>query len=587
MRLIRASSVELEEFQPGSVPKYAILSHRWGKPETEVQFHDIGTQSAKSKHAYQKVLMACHRAQADGYKYIWIDTCCIDKSSSAELTEAINSMFQWYQNSAVCYAFLSDVSGHNGRVRHAAGLGIEGLIRRQFISSSWFTRGWTLQELLAPSNVIFFDDQWRDIGTKHQLRDEIFRATGIGLGYLEGWAPISFASIAQRMSWMAKRKTTRPEDTAYCLLGIFSVNMPLLYGEGERAFIRLQDEIMKNSYDHSIFAWINENSAWMEPQGILASSPRYFRDTGTIAPSFTSNEPYSMTNRGLRLSLHLQREFTAAGNPGPELCIAALNCVDARWPAGAEKLITIVLAQTQSTVNDFVRVNASTLRSLPSWSASTTKMIYLQTQLNMPKRLLIPINKQFVRLKTFPHRERFNLVYSTTSQNGRFQPLFENTIIEIPQSYGRAACAMLFEHKSLIIANSCNTVKYVLIAIGSNFPPHLRIGPRPSSTIANDLLNIAFDAHYIDDIPEGDILQIASKLYIPYTIGMELFVDRFAISVRQATMHPEVYHEFDPTVPQISIRIRELTSTSHRPINGAKWQHPAVRITIKTQELGG
>ena len=575
MRLIKASSVELEEFQPSSVPQYAILSHRWGDPDDEVLFHDIGTRFAKSKKAYQKVLNACQQAQVDGYEYVWIDTCCIDKSSSAELSEAINSMFRWYQNSAVCYAFLPDVSRYDGGILHAPGLGIQRSFQEKFASSSWFTRGWTLQELLAPPKVVFFDDQWREIGTKSRLGDQIFKATGIGVGFLEGWTPISSASIAQRMSWMANRKTTRPEDTAYCLLGIFSVNMPLLYGEGDRAFIRLQEEIMKHSYDHSIFAWMDYNMGWKEPCGILASSPRYFRDTRTIIPRITNNEPYTMTNRGLRLSVPLQRLYSHALPGSPGNLYIALNCVDARWPVGSNKLVAIEVAPTQSNATDFVRVGAYALTSLLHWSTSTLDTIYVRSQLETSQNLLEPIKKHCVRLKSLADPKRFNLTYSKATQNGVFQPVFENTIIKIPQNYSRTACAMLFECKI--------TLEYILITIGSNFPPRFRLGYSPSSTTSKDLQHIAFDAQSVDDILlNDDILEVAKKLFTPHTIGMELFMENFAVSVRHAAEDCKV---FDPTISQITISIRELTSTSRRPINGAKWQIPAVLVTTMEQEL--
>ena len=163
------------------------------------------------------------------------DLCCIDKTSSAELSEAINSMYRWYQESGVCYAYLADVPPN------------------AFSKSRWFTRGWTLQELIAPSTVIFLDQKWQEIGTKSSLQRVISEITGIPTDILLG-GDLEDASIAQRMSWASKRETTRVEDAAYCLMGIFSIHMPMLYGEGERAFIRLQEEIMRVSDDHSLFA---------------------------------------------------------------------------------------------------------------------------------------------------------------------------------------------------------------------------------------------------------------------------------------------------------------------------------------------
>jgi hypothetical protein len=183
------------------------------------------------KAGYSKIRGCCKAAAADGFEYVWIDTCCIDKTSSSELSEAINSMYKWYQEAEVCYVYLADV--------------FPDISTSSFAKSRWFTRGWTLQELIAPSSVIFFDAHWRDIGTKASLVKPIAEITGIHIDALSN-GRVSRFSVAQRMSWASRRETTREEDIAYCLLGIFSINMPLLYGEGQKAFLRLQEEIMKN-----------------------------------------------------------------------------------------------------------------------------------------------------------------------------------------------------------------------------------------------------------------------------------------------------------------------------------------------------
>jgi hypothetical protein len=177
----------------------------------------------------------------------WIDSCCIDKTSSAELSEAINSMFRWYQNAQVCYAYLSDVPAIEDLDHYRKD--------SEFRRSKWFTRGWTLQELLAPEIVVFYNHDWVEIGTKALMSGVIRSITNIDRGFLMGESEIKPACVAQKMSWASRRKTTRLEDTAYCLMGLFDVNMPLLYGEGEKAFYRLQLEIIKNSSDESIFAW--------------------------------------------------------------------------------------------------------------------------------------------------------------------------------------------------------------------------------------------------------------------------------------------------------------------------------------------
>ena len=193
--------------------------------------------------ASPKIRGCCELAEKHGYRWAWIDTCCIDKTSSAELSEAINSMFDWYRQAAVCYVYLHDVTSHE--------LGPTS----EFYRSRWFTRGWTLQELIAPTSLIFFTKQWSILGTRTDLADDVAKITGVDTDILLHHSELGTVSISQKMSWAAHRETTRLEDRAYSLLGIFGVNMPTIYGEGRAAFYRLQEEIMKVSSDQTIFAW--------------------------------------------------------------------------------------------------------------------------------------------------------------------------------------------------------------------------------------------------------------------------------------------------------------------------------------------
>ncbi|THU80353.1 HET-domain-containing protein [Dendrothele bispora CBS 962.96] len=259
MHLLNTSTYRLETFPDVKKwPSFAILSHTW-YPEQEILFKHVQgqewTTQYKAMKGYFKLMRACEQAKTHGLKYVWVDTCCIDKDSrSAELSEAINSMYPYYRDSAGCYAYLSDVLSSSEQDPQAK--------NSKFRSSKWFTRGWTLQELIAPSKVIFFSDTWTPIGTKSELHTVISEVTQIPTALLRIHYPkaqpfkLSNYSIAQKMSWAAKQETTRSEDIAYCLMRIFDVNMPLLYGEGEhRAFLRLQEEIIKGSTDQSIFAW--------------------------------------------------------------------------------------------------------------------------------------------------------------------------------------------------------------------------------------------------------------------------------------------------------------------------------------------
>ncbi|OAG07811.1 HET-domain-containing protein [Paraphaeosphaeria sporulosa] len=216
------------------VPPYAILSHTWQKGQ-EWTFDDLSSGNGKHKTGYQKVLFCAQQARRDGLDYCWVDTCCINKSSSAELSEAINSMFRWYQNSKKCYVYLLDVS-----CRDFANGG------QSFRKSRWFTRGWTLQELIAPACVEFYSLEGKQIGDKSSLVQDIHSITGIPIQALQG-CPLPQFSIDERMSWAKNRHTEREEDAAYSLLGIFDIHIPLLYGEKrEKAFARLKRKIMKS-----------------------------------------------------------------------------------------------------------------------------------------------------------------------------------------------------------------------------------------------------------------------------------------------------------------------------------------------------
>ncbi|KFY04166.1 hypothetical protein O988_00955 [Pseudogymnoascus sp. VKM F-3808] len=308
MRLINTTTLKIEEFFDGHAPKYAILSHRW--LDGEVTLQEMQAEPDTTKPGYQKILSTCKQAVSDGLAYAWVDTCCIDKTSSAELSESINSMYRWYAEAHICYAFLSDVDVDD--ITSSPGEDV-------FVKSMWFSRGWTLQELLAPEHVTFYNASWHEIGTKASLRVAISAATQIDVAVLEPGANLEDYSIARRMSWASRRVTTRKEDMAYCLLGIFNVNMPMLYGEGNRAFIRLQEEIMRDSDDHSLFAWSSTDTA---ARGLLARSPADFADSADIdvAPSRWNKEPYAVSNLGLKVQLPMLPWAM-------DTYLAALDCV--------------------------------------------------------------------------------------------------------------------------------------------------------------------------------------------------------------------------------------------------------------------
>ena len=264
------------EFCDDKSTAYAILSHRWIDP-TEVDYEDIvdlakmnveERDEIRQRRGYRKILDTCEQAKRDGYEWVWVDTCCIDKRSSAELSEAINSMYRWYANSRVCYTYLHDVDGSSIPAKED---------RKKYPKSNgwpeWFSRGWTLQEMIAPSNVQFFNMNWTYIGDKQALASTLTNITRVPEYILKEGLAGNRPCVAQIMSWAAYRKTSRVEDRAYSLMGLLDVNMPMLYGEGRKAFHRLQLEIIRTSNDQSIFAWGAVN---VRIGSVLADDPNSF-----------------------------------------------------------------------------------------------------------------------------------------------------------------------------------------------------------------------------------------------------------------------------------------------------------------------
>ncbi|KAI6042801.1 heterokaryon incompatibility protein-domain-containing protein [Pisolithus marmoratus] len=362
----------LKEFNDSELAgtAYAALSHCWGKLEDEVQYTemesltnvDVATRGKiQRRSGYRKIRKACQQARRDDLHWLWVDTCCIDKRSSAELSEAINSMYVWYANSDGCFAFLHDVDAKTLPTEPD---------NRNFSESNgwprWFSRGWTLQELIAPQDVHFFNQNWEYITRKRDSVDTLSVITRIATGVLKDGLEWSHASVAQIMSWAADRTTTRGEDRAYSLLGLLRVHMPMLYGEGKSAaFLRLQLEIIKTNNDQSIFAWgwkIKNKSA----SRFLADDPSYFRDCSNIhrithvdflnileeyisksrLHALLSTEKrlqtFAVTNHGIQIWLPLTRQ----SRTGPsELFSAMLACCEARGTKSRSSPITIAIEQ--------------------------------------------------------------------------------------------------------------------------------------------------------------------------------------------------------------------------------------------------
>ncbi|KAI1462845.1 heterokaryon incompatibility protein-domain-containing protein [Annulohypoxylon moriforme] len=407
MRLLNVHDMVINEYQQ-DIPPYAILSHTWS--DEEVSYVDFVEGKEKSyPKAYEKIVGCCKQAIYDGLEYVWIDTCCIDKRSSVELSEAINSMFNWYQDATVCYAYLEDISSKGMKKYRDASTGH--YYPSNFQHARWLTRGWTLQELIAPSVLIFFTSDWVNIGSRDELRYVIAEITHIDVDFFR-YGELNDFSIAQRMSWASHRQTSRIEDQAYCLLGIFGVTMPLVYGEGKRAFVRLQEEIIKESDDQSIFAWCSDDLQYQDPSlvelthgGLLAPSPLYFANSGSIVRCNNENRvrcknaenehmlPYTITNRGIQISLPIienrnvlpfrrlqekRQDISPVVKFEPSDTVAVLNCQS----TDSQSQIVIFLREKKSEQRYIRTIHWFELATLPQTEikrAALEKQIFIRT----------------------------------------------------------------------------------------------------------------------------------------------------------------------------------------------------------------
>ena len=300
MRLLHTSTYQLHNHR-GTPPDYAILSHRWCS-DGEITLSELDSSDLLDDFVttpqLEKIREACREAARQGIEWIWIDSCCIDKTNSEELARSIRSMFQWYRSAEVCYTYLQDVDMEkfDGNI----------LCNERGKPSEWFSRGWTLQELLAPRKMLFFDMNWHIIGDRYDLALPVEAITRISSNYLRGEADFRTASIATRMSWLADRKTQEPEDMAYGMLGILNVSLVPMYGEGHGAWMRLQRELLDTRPDESLFAWTalpgtlphhGNSSTWAADEwGLLAPHPTCFRDSHdiTVGQKFRHRPPGSV-----------------------------------------------------------------------------------------------------------------------------------------------------------------------------------------------------------------------------------------------------------------------------------------------------
>lgn len=470
---------------------YAILSHVWARPpdlrdpeltyQDVLRIHDTHTPEQNPSNPHQvvsyipqfpeKIRKFCDIAREHGYDYAWADACCIDKTSSSELSQAINAMYDWYRYADVCYVFLHDVPTPS---TPSTALDTH---RSRFRTSVWFKRGWTLQELLAPDVVVFLSEVWEVIGTKHTLAALIEEITTIPRDVLTGRRALEDVSVACRMSWASSRKTTHEEDRAYSLLGIFGVTLRTTYGEGSYAFIRLQQEILKQIPDQTIFAWgsalstemspfrLNFPTEWAAPnpqpiasletspmdQYLLASSPEAFKDSSHIVsiPWDTflrrfgeplSHRPtYTTTPYGIRAHLPLLATRIENAQTAVPTCVVLLACRDSR---SSDYMALLLRSQPQRESDFFVGALVGNLHDIfglanngvnSNLAASTTAAHYYYRLTPFPEQFLTSNLQRFewkdIHIPHWPslaayNLERDHLLHSSlprTAHGDRFQ----------------------------------------------------------------------------------------------------------------------------------------------------------------------
>jgi hypothetical protein len=391
MWLLNVDTFETREFFGEETPEYAFLSHTWDSPEDEVTTDDLRggkfREDVHKKHGFRKLDFAMKQARRDGLQWLWADTCCIDRANGADMTEAANALWGWLANSKACYAYLSDAPSVNDPASKA------------FMNARWFTRSWTLVELLAPPNLTFYTEDWTQVGVGSLRMDlgileATHHITKIPREALMGH-PITEFCIAQRLSWAALRRCRRVEDQAYSLFGLFDVNLPILYGEGKKAFIRRQEHLhMQLPHDHSIFAWTVPITSprCLNISGIFAESPEDFANSGNIRP-FIDEPGYMqarMSAKGLMTKMLVRGEIQFRDslkiywkNKYCEARILALNCGD---ETGQRVVLPVLQSSDESSW--YYHVDRQDLRL--SSAASTTyhhheKFPQLFCRINVPK----------------------------------------------------------------------------------------------------------------------------------------------------------------------------------------------------------
>ncbi|KAH8885371.1 hypothetical protein GQ53DRAFT_829087 [Thozetella sp. PMI_491] len=546
MRLLDTSRLELIEVADGKVPEYAALSHTWGKEEVSLQemqyvsrrWSSAVSQTAsaiKAKAGYAKIKGSAALAAGHGYNYIWIDTCCIDKTSSAELSEAINSMFQWYKKAAICYAYLEDVKYGYHDIKG-------GVFHYLCQHSRWFTRGWTLQELIAPDDVMFYGADWGFLGSKgdEDVRISLAGITGVDARVLGGVIPTSDVSIATRMRWASRRETTRVEDLAYSLMGLFDVNMPLLYGEGTKAFIRLQ-EILKGSDDHSIFAWMSQDDNISESHlcGLLAESPAVFAEVENYRPlppaMSRGSTAWTITNHGLRLSLFLQPAMSEDGIITPDEYNAVLECARRRGDGWSE---SPAIRLRRLYGDQFARVGPQTVEIMktPAYDQDLHSGSYEVIFVKQKPAYAVPdFMVSFDNIRQ-PDAARLPSVYITGAWPEKYWDAEAATLRSIPSEMNRIVGLFRFHDPALNVDIDC--------AVGLQRRPDRAWGfwtlQRPSGGFS--LHNAAVSANMFLAMIRNESVPRMYQDLRPLTWEMDVErVDRMYIRIRETYIHGRVH----------------------------------------------
>ena len=455
----------MREFVDEKLPPYVIVSHRW--EGDEITYQDLESNGFFRKRGFQKIKESCRIALEADCSWIWLDTCCIDKRNSTELNEAINAMYEWYQKASFCIAYLFD---------HEYGV-------NDLSESTWFKRCWTLQELIAPRYVEFYDRKWKNIGSKAQRRDELAAITRIDKQTLSGADPKE-RSIAQRMSWAAGRKASRIEDEAYSLLGLFGLSMPTLYGSGNRAFQSLQEELLQRNAtdDQSIFAW--DHQTLEEGQrghyGLLAKSAAAFASCQSTRNTASSVRSASLVAGGVELDV-----LTIPYSVGIYLC--ALDCTS----TDRSERDAILLEQLDDknhyarVISESTAVLSVSLRNLEDHPACKRRTLYVRHIIrHRPLNLVRGFWIKRVELPGYD-RESLEQIRMCSRLDGLVDCEEASTFVQLSEkSWGTAGLVYIPIGNS---SGRSHLIRWIKVGFDAEFRPVVQLGNKKINNIVTDI----------------------------------------------------------------------------------------------------